>query len=45
MNWRVGIVCLGVSGTIGCSYATGAINYSQHPELKSVTLYSGHPNP
>jgi hypothetical protein len=38
-------LCLGASSTVGCSYATGSINYGEHPELRPVTLYSGRPNP
>lgn len=46
MRWRVAILCLGMCcSVVGCSYATGSIDYSDHPELRLVTLFSGDPNP
>lgn len=45
MRWRVAVLLLGACGAVGCPYATGSIDYSEHPELRLVTLYSGDPNP
>ena len=30
MGWRIAILWLGACGTVGCSYATGTIDYSEH---------------
>lgn len=30
---------------LGCGYAHGSIDYSAHPRLRNVTLYTGEPDP
>jgi hypothetical protein len=39
-------VCwVAVLAVLGCSYASGSIRYAEDPDLRTVTLYSGRPNP
>ncbi len=34
-----------VLGEAGCFYAAGSISYVQNPELRTVRLYTGRPDP
>ena len=46
MFWKYAVLGVGIlTGALGCSYATGTMSYTQNPELRSVRLYAGDPDP